>query len=422
MDFISTMKTKFYTHIVYPLLFTVLRLPMKRSNLKIATLLSDTNALTSYIYNNITNRLTSIDPLKSDEETSRILADFKKLPLTTKMDLASKAESNELNRSSVIRRETTGTTGTPLTFEYSRQSIAEQMSVRSYAYKKIGVALGSREARFWGRKEAGFKHTLKNFVLNRKVFTFLGDEKNEICGLLSYKPDYIYGYSSLILNSIAVFKKHNIAPPSVKAIICTAENITNFQIEQIADFYQTTVAVEYGCTECDIIGYKLGTGDYEIVNPNLLLENSDKGVVITDFGNDYTKITRYCLGDDIKFVDDKELYIAGDKVKAVSGRTGNQIVELPGGESCHAVSFAHIVEDIHHEIFPILKFLVVQKTKSEFEFNLEPSNAEFDSMGKVDAIKNLLNRSFPNTVSFKIRIGKVVRHNNNKFDYFVSEI
>lgn len=422
MDVIGTMKTKFYTLIVYPLLFLVLRLSIKTSKLKIATLLSDTDALKAYIYKNINKRLTHVDPPNSDEDIYRILAKFKALPLITKMDLALKTESKDLDKSHVISRETTGTTGTPLTFQYSRQAIAEQMAVRSNVYQKLGVELGSKEARFWGRKEGGFKHTLKNIVLNRKVFTFLGDEKTEINSILAFKPDYIYGYSSLVLNSIAVFKKYNISPPSVKAIICTAENITNFQIEQIADFYQATVAVEYGCTECDIIGYKLGTGDYDIVNPNLLLENSERGVVITDFGNDYTNITRYILGDEIEFVDNKALYIAGDKIKSVSGRTGNQIVELPSGETCHAVSFAHIVEDIHHEVFPILKFLVVQKTKGHFEFSIEPSNLAFDSTGKVDVIKRLLSRSFPNTVSFDIKIGKVVRHNENKFDYFVSEL
>src|SRR5690606_39016606 len=107
-------------------------------------------------------------------------------------------------------------------FWYTRQQIARQLAVRAYCLEVLGIGYGEREARWWGRRDFGIGSRLRNAILNRRVFNFLdGDLELLAKELVSYRPSYIYGYSSMVLRAAQHFDQSKSKPPALKAIICT---------------------------------------------------------------------------------------------------------------------------------------------------------------------------------------------------------
>jgi len=365
--------------------------------------------------------LYSARPLSKPLDTeSQISALLQSLDIKDKSSFQ-KLELTEKQTKAAFSRETAGTTGTPLKLYYTKNTIAHQLAVRRYCFSSYGVMLGEREARFWGRREETFKSKLKEKVLNRKVFSFLGEPHYEIDSLRKFKPSYAYGYSSLILNAAKAYDSLRIKPPKLKVIICTAETLMDFQIEFITKVFQCPVVMEYGCTEFDVIAFQCHEGEYHQVNPDLLLEESSKGCLVTDFNNTLMKMHRYRLGDDLTLsvpLCSCESHLP--VITEIKGRSNKQLVKLPCGKQVHAVVFAYIAEELNEQGYQISNFKVIQKKINSFEFFVEVSNDErAESAPKIIVkIKELFSEKLGDDLLLNIYFKEVPLELGKKFDYF----
>lgn len=411
-----TLKRILYTKIVYPLIFLVLRLDVRSRWPAIADVIEDNSMSDEYIKGKLT-ALTKSDITTPLIEVERRLLDF---PLLTKQDYAKRVVVSVKN--SAIRRQTSGSSGVPNTFFYSKEAVSNQIAVRKYAYRKLGIDIGYSEARFWNIKKHNFKDTMKNLILNRRVFTFLENEKLELAKFNKMKPDYIYGYSSLILNSISVFKKYNVSPPKLKAVICTAEAVSDFQLEEISQFFNAPVAVEYGCTECDIIAYRFGLSPYKIINPNIIIESVENKVLITLLDNDIANLIRYDLGDELSFESDKKYYKAGDTIEQLLGRTQNRIIRLADGNEFHASEFSKLVAVISETIFPVHIFKVVLKNDGIIEFLIETRETCDSTEDNQILVVDYLRKSLPAGLFPLVKFEKIDLSKGGKHSYFSSEV
>ncbi|UZE97972.1 hypothetical protein [Alkalimarinus alittae] len=405
-----------YTKFIYPTLFFALRLDVKTSWNLLSEIIEDKPKLEGHIKNKIIE-LTNSDCGSSLADVERKLF---QMSVLTKFDYSKK--SKEINYKGLIKRQTSGSSGTPNTFFYTKECISNQMAVRKYAYRKMGIDIGFKEARFWNSKNINIKSKIQNAILNRSVFTFLDNEMEQISKFKRMNADYIYGYSSLILNSIAVFKKHKILPPPVKAIICTAEAVTDFQIEQISQFYNAPVAVEYGCTEFDIVAYKFGSKPYKIINPNILIENLGNKSVITALDNTKLKLIRYDVGDEIAFELDKKYYIAGDNITELLGRTQNRIVKLDDGREFHASEFSKLMSTINNNIFPIHLFKVVLKNGGIIDFNIEPQDPSDSTDQNKALVVTYLKEGLPTGLTPVVKFQSIDLNSDGKHSYFSTEM
>ncbi|SRR5690554_2337584 len=423
-----------YRKIILPGLLAVLRIPMRNAFDSCVKLNQLTESqLKSYQLRRLKSLIKKSDLFSNEiidkvEESKSISEALENLPVITKSDLRKWSQNKGLMKSVVIR-ETAGTTGTPMSFQYTKSNIAHQLAVRAYCLSKLGIKYGEREARLWGRRDNSIKSKLRDFILNRMVFNFIdGDSKSLAKKLIFYKPAYIYGYSSIVLAAAKYFDLANIKPPKIKAVICTAESLQGFQQDYIARVFSCPVVMEYGCTEVDIIAFQCEKRHYHLVNPWLIVEVEKGETIVTDLNQDIMPIIRYKVGDNIVF----EKWSGGcgygereEVVTKVKGRSLNQKVYLPDGGYRHAVIFAYVAEDLYRNLPFFTQFLVVQVSINDFRFYLEAAK-ELDESEKLlvsSEIKELYKKYAGYSAKFEVvyslpdRIGR-----GSKFDYFYSEL
>ncbi len=338
-------------------------------------------------------------------------------PLLTKQDFI---RDNETRGTAFVTRKTSGSSGIPMVLTFSRQQIADQQAVRQYCYQQVGIRLGEREARFWGRKETqGLKQRIKNLILHRKLFCDMSWDEKALYRLVAYRPSYLYGYSSMLLATAKAYQKYGITPPPLKSVICTAESIAGFQITLLEQVFKAPVMVEYGCTEFDIIAMKLN-GVYTIVNPNLIIEKIDSQLVITDVC--HQELSRYQLGDGAAFSEKKAYYTACDNFADVNGRSQERIVYLPEGKVCHAGIFSEAMKLIHETLLPIHQFRITQKSVQQFNIEIcTLDDVEPDSQRITEKIMSILDEKLGYHADYNISYGPLKKL-SGKHDYFTSEM
>lgn len=266
-------------------------------------------------------------------------------------------------------RHTAGTTGEPTQVLLTRKELARMLGVREYCFRHYGLKLGQREARLWGRPESGVKSWLKNFVMNRRVFHPVGlDATREVAELLKWKPDYLYGYASLLLEAAQTLASMDIEFDPPKCVVCTAESILPAQKAYISRAFKAPVAEEYGSTEFDVIAFECAEGHRHLVNPWVLVENSEsKGCLVTDVSRTSQSLIRYELGDHAS-VEKSGCTLLGatDVIHQLEGRSINRFAYLSRNEKFHALEFARAVDRYQSMSGEVFEFTVYQYQYGHF--------------------------------------------------------
>ncbi|WP_341582085.1 CoF synthetase [Marinobacter metalliresistant] len=288
-------------------------------------------------------------------------------------------------RSDLLRfgRHTAGTTGEPTHVSLTREELARMLGVRDYCFRHYGVKLGQREARLWGRPKDGIKSWLKNFGMNRRVFHPVGPEaKEEVTDLLNWKPDYLYGYASLLLEAAQILASMDIEFDPPKCVVCTAESILPAQKAYISRMFKAPVAEEYGSTEFDVIAFECAEGHRHLVNPWVIIENSgDKGCLATDVSRTSQNLVRYELGDYLTLeVTGCGLLGAKEVVYQLEGRSINRFAYLSKNEKFHALQFARAVNRYQSISGEAFEFTVYQHQYGRFilETSISPKKGRLD--------------------------------------------
>jgi phenylacetate-CoA ligase len=358
-------------------------------------------------------------------------ADLARLPILTKADLRSKPldhfTTGEIRGSRFV--ETAGTSGQPVRVHSNWNAYGRMLLRRAHEYRALGIAIGDREARFWGRAPKRKREFLLGLLANRRVFMFQQDGRStpeaEARDLVGFRPDYAYGYSSLLLRAADYLARSGIRAPQLKAVICTSETLLPSQAGRIAEVFGCPVTMEYGCSEIDVIAFGCPRGNYHVLEHHVLLESvvvEDGGkpeVVVTDLDNLLMPIIRYRIGDHVQILDGKcPCGRDGQVLSAVEGRTLNQMIRHPDGRTLHAVVLAHAIEALCAESIRIDRFKVYQTAVDELTVRVEgPSPEERDAAAA--AIKAMFNRKLSDDFIIKVEFGLVEQKPGEKFTYFV---
>lgn len=350
------------------------------------------------------------------------MLDFDNLPTLEKIELRNSKAEDVLIGNPIIKfsRMTAGTSGIPLTIYLDREAMSTQLATRYHVYKWYGIDIGDREARFWGRPERGKIYKIKDRILNRSRFDFVSDSpefiKNELDRFIKYKPDYIYGYSSLIVNFAKIYKNSGYNNIQLKAIICTAERVSDFQLEYLKKTFKCDVVEEYGCSEMDIIAFQCKYNKLHILSNKayLQLDENTNDVIITDLSNKLMPLIKYRLGDITTISYEKcnckrNLPILGK----IQGRTINQIVKNGDVEICHAVKFAYLVESIVDKGFNMMQFKINKYGKTViFIIDMDERQEKFSEL-----LAKAFNSEFSGTFELEIIFDKI-KYDNNKYSYY----
>jgi len=342
-------------------------------------------------------------------------SDLKKMPIMTKKHLKSASDVNAR-----FHRHTAGTTGEPTDIFLNSRELGLMLGIRSYCLSHYGIRLGDREARLWGRPESGIKSSIKNFILNRRNFDpTVKNQVKEIVRMISWKPDYIYGYSSLVLETANIVFENGLKVGRLKGVICTAETILPSQKRFIQDIFGCPVIEEYGSTEFDIIAFECLRGHRHLVNPWLVVEEVNSEIVITDISRKTQKIIRYNIGDSGR-LGNSDCNLLGSEVclEEINGRSINGIAFSKTGNPFHSVQFARAIEAYMEKYQEWFKFRIVQKEFGRFVVG----TSQNPKMGKEHLIRYLteaIRKSSSFEVVFEIDHDFEVDKSHGKKCYFI---
>lgn len=316
-------------------------------------------------------------PLNSAGKEVTGLEALRSSPSLSKKQLLTHCKDKQ-ERSDLLRfgRHTAGTTGEPTHVSLTREELARMLGVRDYCFRHYGVKLGQREARLWGRPEDGIKSWLKNFGMNRRVFHPVGPEaKEEVTDLLNWKPDYLYGYASLLLEAAQILASMDVEFDPPKCVICTAESILPSQKAYISRAFKAPVAEEYGSTEFDVIAFECAEGHRHLVNPWVLVEYTEgKGCLVTDVSRTSQNLVRYELGDYVSLESSGCTLLGGTEViRQLEGRSINRFAYLSRNEKFHALEFARAVDRYQSLLGEVFEFTIYQYQYGRFELDTSTS-------------------------------------------------
>ena len=355
----------FFRYVLARLTYLVLRLPVARFQ-------DEVEDLWGLVPNERLQWLSRIlnknQPKDAQGVAVHSLSELPDRPPMSKADLRAMSAASSTVASG-FSRHTAGTTGEPTHISLSRTELAQMLAVRAYCYNKHGLKLGQREARVWGRAANSLTAKIRDFLLNRKVFYPAEDGAEEtVEKLVKWSPEYLYGYTSLILEAAQIAQKKGLNPRGVKAVICTAESILPAQKKFIAEVFGAPVLEEYGSTEFDVIAFECSKGHLHLVNPWLWVEEEEDTVLITDVSRKSQSIVRYQLGDSVSLAkgDCSEL---GSRfsIEELRGRTAQQFAYINPEQKFHAVVFGRALNTYMEQTGDCFKFTIVQVGYSEFD-------------------------------------------------------
>lgn len=319
-------------------------------------------------------------------------------------------------------RHTAGTTGEPTNVSLSRNELGRMLGVRDYCFRHYGVKLGQREARLWGRPESGFKYWIKNFVMNRRVFHPVGPEsRSTVVDMLRWRPDYLYGYTSLLLEAARILEDVELEFDPPKSVVCTAETILPSQKAYISKAFRAPVAEEYGSTEFDVIAFECTEGHRHLVNPWLVVEEDKANGLISDTSRSSQNLIRYQLGD-LFTVKDSACKTLGNVayIEQLQGRTLDRFFYLNNSDKLHASVFSNIFDQYLTETDDIFSFSLKQNAYAKLEVFID----RVPERG-LSNLKGFLEQEISNVAGAGVTVEVAVLENRDvskKRNYFVQNI
>ncbi|MDL0429720.1 CoF synthetase [Marinobacter sp. TBZ242] len=372
--------------------------------------------------NELERLLRKYQPLNAAGEEVTSLAKLFSSPPLSKQTLREQDSQGSGKKIGRFGRHTAGTTGEPTHVSLSRSELGRMLGVRDYCFRHYGVKLGEREARLWGRREAGgIKQIAKNFVMNRRVFHPVGmNSVKDIEQLLEWSPDYLYGYSSLLLEAARILYSEKVQFNSPRCVVCTAETILPSQKAFISKVFKAPVAEEYGTTEFDIIAFECSVGHRHLVNPWLIVSASGDSILVSDVSRRSQMLINYQQGD-AALIESNSCNKLGDQkeILCLEGRSINRFAFVTRSDKFHSVAFADELDAYMKKESVIFGFVVLQKDYGVFEIALNTH-----SLDGLESIEEYVANAIEKRTGFKISVCCTIDNNPfyGKKGYFVQNI
>jgi phenylacetate-CoA ligase len=251
------------------------------------------------------------------------------LPIMDKMELINQSSNihTKYNFKKTFKSETSGTSGDPLIFKKNRRwdTINRASWMRNYSW--YGVKPWDRNGVFWGYSFTPLQRTKTrffDFLQNRfRLFSY-GEQDVDVFLKKLKSAKYLHGYSSMIYEVACIGEKLGYSPkdfPNLKMIKGTSEKIYPFYHDVVKRVFGLKIISEYGAAETGIIAFECPNGHMHINEENVIVEDINGEIVVTNLNSFSFPIIRYKLGDAIK--------LAPYSV-CTCGRESNIIIEIEG--------------------------------------------------------------------------------------------
>jgi len=272
------------------------------------------------------------EALEGIDIDSFTLDQMHKIPVLHKhilRDELSNIENNPFN-DKVFASSTSGSTGESMKFIRNLDWDGASRAVQIRGFSWYGVMPWMRNLYFWGFNSSWKKLLVIrffDFLVNRKrVFSYNDKIMKEVEEFLK-KSDYIEGYSSAIFTMAQYFNKRNKKFTNIKMVKGTSEKIYDAYQKPVQDVFGKRLISEYGSAEAGIIAFECPEGKMHIAMENVIVEEVENKILVTNLFSFSLPIIRYDLGDYIE-LDESATCTCGREhyvIKEVTGRVGTNI-------------------------------------------------------------------------------------------------
>lgn len=349
------------------------------------------------------------------------LEDLKRLPYITKANLL---ENNQLIQNKQGYRKlffslTSGSTGESLTFYRNSEWDASHRAAQLRGYSWYGVNPWERNGFFSGYKMNKTKVKILDFLLNRfRLFSYNKKEIKEFSIKLK-KAAYLEGYSSMIYEIAKVINQEKLGHFNLKMVKGTSEKIFDTYQGEAYKAFGNKIVSEYGAAETGIIAYECKYGNMHIVMENVIVEEENGEIIVTNLVSDSFPIIRYKLGDSV-ILDDGVCPCGMNHkiIREVVGRVGKVIY---GKEKKYpSLILNYIFKKMSSKYVPLLNFRGIQREKGVLEIYIDKKISKATERHLRDECRAL----FSSDMEIAIFQDSLKREKdfNKKFMYFISEI
>ncbi len=244
----------------------------------------------------------------------KTLEDLKQIPLLTKETIKKRFSdliSKDFDERKLIKDFSSGSTGEPLKFLYSKKENALKWASFYRGWKWAGYDFGMKVFIVWGNyaalaNQSDWLAKLKNFLMRTKSFNAFNLRKELIplCikRIIDYRPHIIYGYTSALYLLAKYMHEDNIYLSHIKTIITTSETLHQTWRELIQKHFNCKLYDNYGI-EGIVVAQECDKGNLHINADNCIVEflpingNRFKKIVVTNLNNYAMPFIRYDTKD-----------------------------------------------------------------------------------------------------------------------------
>jgi len=246
---------------------------------------------------------------------------FREVPLLRKTDIQSNREtlrSNGIRAGDLIPNQTGGSTGEPLKFFVDRGRMASRLAATLRHNEWAGFRPGDRVAILWGAaQDAPHLNTLsgrlRNALLERAMWlNAVRLDEATLHGFLDEfnrrQPSIILAYAHTLFLFAQYADSVGITPHSPRAIITSAEFLSDHERAVIERVFRSRVYDRYGCREVSILASECEAHNgmhinaenlyVEIIRDSRPCRDGETGeVIVTDLDNLAMPFIRYAIQD-----------------------------------------------------------------------------------------------------------------------------
>ncbi|MFA4987273.1 MAG: hypothetical protein WC712_11860, partial [Candidatus Brocadiia bacterium] len=216
---------------------------------------------------------------------------------------------------------TGGSTGKPVRIPSRHEDLRHTEPNRWWARGWYGILPSDKLLLFWGHTHLygtglrgvfkAQRRKLKDWLLGysrESAFCMTIEKAREaLQAIESVRPDYIIGYTTIIEMIMRANSSEDHKPiHHAKAVIATTEPLSFEGVKpELEAFYGCPFAMEYGSSECDLIGHTHPSGGYRTFWGTYLLERGEEAeggackAYVTSLYPRHFPLVRYDLSDEI---------------------------------------------------------------------------------------------------------------------------
>lgn len=306
--------------------------------------------------------------------------DLVRLPLLDKAAIRENIEALKAdNAQNLVRYNTGGSTGAPLTFFVGRHRVSHDVAAKWRATRWWNVDIGDREIVIWGSpielSAQDRVRMVRDTLLRTELMSAFATTQSGLDGhverIRQRKPKMLFGYPTVLARIAAHAEERGVRLDrlGIRVAFVTSECLYPSQREQIERVFGCPVANGYGGRDAGFIAHQCPAGKLHITAEDIVIEVLDPEgrqlppgesgeIVVTHLQSGDFPFIRYRTGD--VGVLDPEPCSCGRTLpvlKEIHGRTTDFLINQDG-TLIHSAALAYIMRDLP----AVRAFKVIQET------------------------------------------------------------